>query len=120
MYGSRATFMVCLPRCRGSAVERGPVAEVDLDPVPAVEGRHAGVADHLGGIAVPGAGPNSTLAGRDRVDPLLELDVVGGDEALPPVLGHPDARLVRSAHHHQAAVRQRGGPGLADHLAADV
>src|SRR5947208_13558889 len=107
--------MVCLPVVRtGSAVERRLLAEVDLDPAPPVESRHAGVADDLGGVAVPGARTGGTQTGRHRGDPLLELDVVRSDEALTPVLGHAYAGLVGAAHHYEAAVRQRSGAGLAD------
>src|ERR1700712_2597017 len=72
-----------------SGVEARLVDELDLDPVAAVERLHARVADGLRGVAVPRARPAQPCPRDDLVDPLLELHVVGGDEPLAPVLGHP-------------------------------
>src|SRR3954452_5338526 len=103
-----------------SAVEVRLVAKVDLDPVTAVQRFDARFAHRLSGVAVPGAGPVGAAPGDDRVDPLLELDVVGGDEPLAPILGDPDTGLVGAAHEHEPAVGQGGRTCLTDHLAADV
>src|SRR5689334_9560438 len=104
----------------GSGVEGGFAAELDLDALAAVEGRHAGVADHLGGVPVPGARAGQRDAARDLVDPLLELHVVRRDEPLAPVLGDGDADAASAAQDYLTGVRQCGGSGLADDLAPDV
>ena len=56
----------------------------------------------------------------DRVDPLLELDVVGADEPLPPVGRHPAGELALPLDDDPAALGQFDGAGLAEDLAADV
>src|SRR3954449_3833244 len=105
---------------RASAVESGLVPEVDVDSFAAVQRLDAGVADHLSGIAVPGAGSGGTLSGTERVDPFLELHVVGSDAALAPVPGDRHAGLVRGAQHHETAISECRRAGLPDDFSTDV
>src|SRR3978361_1618284 len=104
----------------GSGVERRFTDQLDGDAVTAIERLDAGVADDLGGVAVPRARTGQLPSGSDLVDPLLELDVVRGDEALTPVLGNPDADAVVRPYDDLAGLSQRRGSDFADDLAADV
>ena len=56
----------------------------------------------------------------DRVQPFLELDVVGADEPLAPVGRHPAGVLALPLDDDPAALGEFDGAGLTEDLAADV
>ena len=60
------------------------------------------------------------MAVGDRVEPFLELDVVGADEAFPPIGRHPAGVLALALDDDPAALGEFDGAGLAEDLAADV
>ena len=66
---------------RRGLVEVGLLAQRHLDALAGLHGLQARVADDRGGVAVPRARPGRLALGG-RVDPLLELGVVGPDEPL--------------------------------------
>ena len=77
------------------------------------------VGDRGGGVAVPRARAGRRPGGHRR-QPVLQFRVVGADEPVPPVDGHPAVMPSGPPHGHLADVREGHRAGLADDLAADV
>src|SRR6476646_2980180 len=106
--------------CRpDSAIQGGLVGHRDGDALAAVQGLDGRVGDDGGRVPVPAAGAErpDTLDGGE---PLGELDVVGADEPLPPVLGHPAGERATLADDDRGGLGQADGALLADDLAPDV
>src|SRR5664279_3575009 len=109
-----------LPPLRGgSGVQLGLLAESHGRPNAGLDRFDSRIRHHGGRVAVPGTRAVGTTV-ADPVDPFLKLDVVGGDETFPPILGDPARELIVLPHDDRAGFAEGDGTFFTDDFAADV